>query len=151
MKRRLVLVSLSLALLGALPAAAGPATDVLSQCLVGKTTGDDQVTFMRWMFSSMALHPRMSELANIDTAKRAEIDQQTGAVFERLLTVDCRAEVIASIKEDGGAGLGQAFNTLGQAAAVSLLGAPEVAAGMQAAGMAMDEQKLNELQAEAMK
>jgi hypothetical protein len=150
MKRHLFpLIAFAAGLALAPTAAAGPYSDQLGSCLTSKASPDDHTKLMRWMFSAMSLHPAISSMANVTPDQRAEIDKTMADLFMRLLTVDCRAEAVAAIKNEGPNAIGGAFQTLGQIAGAGLMTAPEVAAGMSGLESHLDAQKLGELAQEA--
>lgn len=132
-------------------ATAGMYTDQLGTCLSTKASQDDQTLLMKWLFSAMTLHPAIQSMGSVTLTPevRAETDQAMGALFVRLLTVDCRAESVAAIKNEGPQALATAFQTLGQIAGAGLMTAPEVAAGMSGVEAHIDAAKLAELGAEA--
>jgi hypothetical protein len=109
---------------------AGVYSDDMSKCLVKSTSADDQLVFIQWVFSAMALHPGVKSMANISDEQRRELTAKTGALMIRLMTRDCRAETIAALKYEGGAAMEQSFALFGQAAMRGLMGDPQVAQGM---------------------
>lgn len=143
------LIALAAGLALAPAATAGTYTDQLGTCLTQKASQDDQTQLMRWMFAAMALHPAIQSMANVSAEQRAEIDQTMGNLFVRLLTVDCRAESVAAIKNEGPGAISMGFQTLGQMAGGGLMTAPEVAAGMSGVQSHIDAAKLEELAQEA--
>lgn len=132
-------------------ATAGMYSDQLGTCLTTKASPDDQTLLMKWMFSAMTLHPAIQSMGSISISpeQRAETDKAMGETFVRLLTVDCRAESVAAIKNEGPQSLASAFQTLGQIAGAGLMTAPEVAAGMSGVEANIDTAKLAELAQEA--
>ena len=150
MTRRIVqLIALTAGIALAPTAAAGPFGDALGGCLTTKATPEDHTKLVRWMFSAMSLHPDISSMSNVTPEQRTEIDKTMGELFMRLLTVDCRAEAVAAIKNEGPNAIATGFQTLGQIAGAGLMSAPEVAAGMSGLEANLDAQKLQELGAEA--
>lgn len=128
---------------------AGVYSDALGVCLVKSTTASDRTNLVRWVFSSIALHPDIRAMSSITVAQRADIDKTAGGLYERLLTVDCRAETIAAVKNEGSAGLEAGFNTLGQVAMRGLFSASEVTAGMAGLTANVDSAKLTTMFKEA--
>src|SRR5580692_5230588 len=80
------------------PALAGPYADDLSKCLVKSSSADDQLTLMKWIFAALSAHPAVKPLANISDSQRTEFNAKAGALFERLVTKDCRTESVAALK-----------------------------------------------------
>jgi len=148
--RRLVMAALAGALLSiASPAAAGVFTDDLAKCLVSNTHPDDQTAFAQWMFTALALHPAVQPMANISAAQRDDINRKAADLMIRLMTVDCRAQMVAAVKYEGTASIELAFNAMGQAAAMVLMQHPAVVAGLQSFGTKMDRSRLQDVLKEA--
>jgi hypothetical protein len=122
-------------------AKAGPYTDDLSKCLVASTTPDDQIAFMRWLFSTLALHPGVSNLASITADERGAIDNKAIDLYVRLMTADCRQQMISAIKYEGVGAIQNSFQLLGQVAMRGLMGNAKVAEGMKtlSAGFAKNQ------------
>lgn len=131
------------------PAQAGTYTDALGQCLVAKASTQDRTELMRWVFAALALHPDIKSLATIDDATRAQLDATTGKLFERLLTSDCRAELVVALRNEGPASVQGSFKTLGEIASGGLFASPEVAAGMSGMASHVDQQALQAVFEEA--
>ena len=109
---------------------AGPSTDALTQCLVKSTSTADHEVLTRWIFAMVTRHPSVSGLTSISDAQRADINQKAGALFTRLLTGDCGAEVKQAYKDEGEPAIESAFANLGATAMQQLMSDPKV----QAAG-----------------
>ena len=123
-------------LLCATPAYAGPYADEFSKCLVKSTTADDQIVFMQWMFSAIALHPAVSNLSSITPEQREVFNKNTAKLFVRLMATDCRQQTIDALKYEGTTAIQPAFQLFGQAAMRGLMTNASVAAGLQ--GIASD-------------
>ena len=128
---------------------AGVFADDLSRCLVNKSSDADQQVFMRWMFSAFTLDPALSHMSTITPAQRDQYTKDAGAVFSRLLLVDCRKETIAALKNEPGDAIGPAFNTLGQTTASHLFQSPEAVAQLKRLGDSFDKDGLKKLATEA--
>ena len=149
--RRFV-VSAALALSVCAPASlahAGIYTDDLSRCLVKSTTADDQNAFMVWMFTAISRHPSIKNYSNLNDAQRDQAAAKAGEMMQRLMTVDCHAETVASLKYEGSGGVSAAFEVFGAAAMRGLTTDPEVAKGMEALAQHLDESKFEALAVEA--
>ena len=110
-----------------------PAGD-LQSCVVAATGMDDRRTLVQWMFSAIALHPDLEEMALVSDVRRQEANRAMGALLERLLTVDCAAQARKAFREGGAEGaVGEAFARVGQLAGEGLFNDPLVAA--EAAGL----------------
>ena len=113
---------------------AGPYTDDLSKCLVRSTSSNDEVTFMKWMFSALALHPAISSLASITPQQRAEFQKNAAALIVRLVTADCRQQALNSVKYEGVNEMETSFSVFGQAAMRDLMTNTSVSEGMSTLG-----------------
>lgn len=130
-------------------AQAGPYTDDLSKCLVKSTTAADQTAFMVWMFSAMAAHPAVKDYATISPAQHEAIATRASALFQRLMTVDCRAESVAALKYEGASAFEASFTVFGQVAMRGLMGDPRVAEAMADINKHADAAKFEALAKEA--
>lgn len=144
-----VLAFLLFAAAATMPADAGPRSDVLAKCLLRSASEDDQIQLMRWMFSVLSLHPDIRDLAAVSDEARDEITATAAALFQRLMTVDCRTEVVESLRYEGLLAFQNSFKTLGEMAARGLLSAPDVGKAMSGLGEKFDKEKLAELMKEA--
>lgn len=150
MKPKLATALAALGLLSAAPSAsAGVYADDMARCLIKSSSADDQIVLVRWMFSTMTLHPAVGDLANISDQQRQEMSNKAAALFERLITVDCHAESVAALKYEGVAAFGSSFNTLGQIAARGLMTDPHVTQALSGLGAVVNGDRLRALMAEA--
>lgn len=131
------------------PAAAAPFTDVLSRCLVERATARDKSDMVVWMFAALGLHPDVKQYLVMTPAERERNDLRMAALFDRLLTVDCRAETVAALKYEGASALEAGFKVLGAAAATGLMAHPDVDKGTSAFAEMIDEAALEGVLAEA--
>lgn len=111
-------------------ATAGELADNLSKCLVTSTTEQDKTLLVQWMFTMMALHPQVKQLASISDERRNEVTKNTATLFQTLLTKTCREQARRAMKEEGPSTLESSFNALGQVAGSELFANPAVAAGL---------------------
>jgi hypothetical protein len=148
--RRLVLaVASCLALWTPAAAQAGVYADDLSKCLVASSSPDDQKVFILWMFSALGSHPDVKGYMTMTDAQRKSINQNTGRLFERLVTVDCRKEGVAALKYEGNSAMEAAFSVFGQVATRGLLTNPEVTKSLSGMAQAIDMAKINVMLKEA--
>ncbi|HEX7758668.1 MAG TPA: hypothetical protein VF459_04150 [Caulobacteraceae bacterium] len=110
----------------ATPAQAGVYSDNLSKCLVASSSDEDQIAFIRWIFSVMAANPKVAGYANIKPEQRTAFNKDAATLFQRLMLKDCRTETAQAIKYEGGSAIEAAFGTLGQAAMRGLMNDPKV-------------------------
>ncbi len=128
------------------PAAqAGPASDVLGQCLVAQTTGAERVMMIRWVTFAFAAHPQLGSAVTVDKGLVESTDREMAALFTALLADRCRAETEAAFDAEGQLAFQQAFMVLGQVASQELALAPEVNAAMSGFLNFLDNAKLEPL------
>ena len=137
----LALLSLGIAT----PAAAGPATDTLSTCLVQHTSPADRQVLVRWIFAAMASHPDVKDMSAVRPEVARKLNQDTGALFQELIVVRCRAETTAAFAADGQAAINGAFEVLGKVATQGLMGDPKVNAFISEMAANLDPAKLAEV------
>lgn len=109
---------------------AGEYTDRLSECLVSSTTEQDKLSLVRWMFTSMALHPAVEEIADISLSDREQANREMAELLVELLGSRCFSETRLALNNDGSFALQTSFSALGQVAATNLFSDPNVAAGL---------------------
>jgi hypothetical protein len=112
-------------------ARAGVYTDDMTKCLVKAMSPQDQSTLIQWTFSAMALHPDVHPYANITDEQRKALDQKAANLFQRMMTVDCRKEVVDAVKYEGTGSFEDAFAAMGEAAMRGLMNEPQVSKGME--------------------
>lgn len=141
--------ALTLALAVSLPAQAGIYGDDATRCLAKSATEADQLLLVQWIFSGIARHPAIEKYASITPGQRAEIDKNMSVLVTRLLSQDCRKEVVAAFKYEGGEFLEKSFSALGEIAMGGLTTNPQVGEAMGAWAKNMDEKTFDGLAAEA--
>lgn len=109
---------------------AGEYTDNLSDCLVSSTTEADKLSLVRWMFTSMALHPAVEEIADVSLSAREQANREMAELIVELLSRRCFRETRLAINNEGSLALQTSFSVLGQVAATNLFSDPNVAAGL---------------------
>ena len=106
----------------------------LQSCVVSAAGADDQRTLVQWMFSAIALHPDLSDMAQVSDERRAEAERAMGELMVRLLTVDCADQARRAFRDGSAEGaFGEAFGRVGELAGEGLFNDPRVAA--EAAGL----------------
>lgn len=130
MRRKLFALAVALA---GVPAAAtaGPYSDDLGQCMIGRMTEADRTTLVRWIVLAFASHPAISDAVTVDPAAAAPIQAAMGGMVERLLVEDCLEPARQAVKFEGQAAIGSAFELVGAIAGREASAAPEVAGIMQ--------------------
>ena len=79
-------------------------------------------------------------------AQRVAGRKAAADLFTRLLTVDCRAETVAAIKNEGELAIAQSFSVLGQVAMQSLVRDPDVKASIGQIEQDIDVNKFKALE-----
>lgn len=126
-------------------AEAGVYTDDMTKCLVKAMSPADQSVLIQWTFSAMALHPDVRPYANITDAQRKSLDQKAAGLFQRMMTVDCRKEVVDAVKYEGTGSFEGAFAAMGEAAMRGLMSEPSVNKGMEGFVEYFDKSKMEAL------
>ena len=130
-------------------ASASTTTDDMSKCLVKSASAEDRVALMRWVFLAMASSPTVKSMVNVSAEQHSEIEKKAGALIQRLMTIDCRAETIAALKHDGQSSIDTAFGALGEDATSGLFADPEVNKTLQGLTEGIDLNELGKLFKEA--
>jgi len=121
---------------------AGQLGDDLGKCMVKASSPEDQTLLTQWMFSAITLHPAVTPYVNMTDAQREDIATKTGAMVERLLSVNCRNETAAALRGEGATSLQGAFAVLTQNASRGLISDPGVAASLANLGAHIDQRKV---------
>lgn len=135
-------LALSAACLLCPQAHAGEAGEALSRCLSEATTPDDRRALVRWIFSSIAVHPDLKEFTTIDAGRRQQIESESVAVFERLIVEDCTTQTRSALLQEGTEGFQGAFKTLGELAMGGVVEDAQVQASMSRLGERIDQQRV---------
>ncbi len=109
---------------------AGPFADELGKCLVRSTSAEDKSLLARWLFTTMALHPKVRDLASVSDERRAEASKSAAQIFQNLLTKSCSSEARIAWRNEGASTFESSFNMLGQVAGQELSLDPNVAKGI---------------------
>lgn len=104
---------------------AGPIED-FSGCLVEKTTGEDRLDLIKWMYVGMSGHPTLSAMNSVTDGDKVAANKKMGALFNRLLAKDCAADFKGVYQQHGQAGIQAAFGVLGEVAMAELMQNPAV-------------------------
>lgn len=141
-KAGVLIVSLFAAMTFSKWAVAGTSSDDLTKCLVSSATVEDKKVLVRWVFSTLALHPDTAPLAAVTDAQRAEFNSKTARLFERLVTETCKTQMQTAVRNEGVAALQTSFRQFGEVATRELLSNPKVAAGLSNTASNVDPIKL---------
>lgn len=116
----------------------GAARD-LGNCLIGKSTGDDRIVLMRWLGSSMAMAPQLSDVVKVDQAAKDAIDREMAGLFLSLFGDRCGEYTKVLLENRDQAGIKAASAMLGEIAMGELLSKPEMSAALGAYQAYIDE------------
>ena len=94
-------------------------------------------------FSAIALHKDVASYVNIPIEVRTKINQDTAALYMRLLTDSCKAQTHDGYKYEGQAAVAAAFQLLGEVASQGIFGDPDVAVGMGDLTKYFDQKKID--------
>lgn len=130
-------------------ASAGVYSDDMGKCLVKSSSPEDQVMLVKWIFAAMSEHPAVKPMTKLTTDEREGYNRQAAALMQRLMTVDCRKETIAAMKNEGNSAIEAAFSLLGEVAMRGLMTDPQVQKGIEGLGKGLDEKAFKELTNEA--
>ncbi len=121
---------------------AGIYSDDLSRCLVESSSANDKALLVKWMFTSMALHPDVAAMSNVTEAQRDEVNKAAAQMFMRLMTETCLVQSKKAIQYEGAAAVEQGFNAFGQVAGKELFAHPNVAQALAGLQTHLDTKKL---------
>ena len=130
-RQRKLQITLILGLLTLSPATfAGEYSDALSDCLLSSTTEEGKLSLVKWMFTAMALHPAVAEIADVSMSAREQANREMAELLIDLLGTRCFNETRLALSNEGALALQSIFTVLGQVAATNLFTVPNVAAGL---------------------
>lgn len=121
---------------------ASETADAAATCLTDNTSGKDRKDLVRWMFLALAKHPALVTIAAASPEQDEHSNQAVGALFTRLIAVDCPKEMRALIAESGPTAIASAFEVLGKVAAQELMAHPDVASAMGKLDKYIDTEKI---------
>ncbi len=111
-------------------AISGEFSDNLSACLLSATSEEDKTSFVTWMFTAMALHPAVVEIAEVSISAREQSNREMAQLLVELLSIRCFSETQLALQNEGQLALQTSFSVLGQIAATHLFSDPNVVAGL---------------------
>jgi len=135
-------------LLAAISAEAGVYSDDMSRCLVERTSKEERMALVRWMFVAASAHPAVADIAKVGSDELDKSNKMLGELLTTLLTDRCKEESKKAVKYEGPAAIQLGFQVLGQVAGSDLFASPEVAKGMAGLEKYVDKQKLETLRTE---
>ena len=113
----------------------------LKVCLADSMTGKDRKDLARWVFTGMAAHPEIANLAHIKPADMSQVDKKMADMFVRLLTVDCKAEAKLALATQKDEAFKEAFGFLGKLAINELMSDQRVKTAFHQFSQYVDEKK----------
>lgn len=131
------------------PARAGLYQDDLSRCLVAAATPTDRTLLLRWVFASMAVNPKINDMAHISDTQAKALSVETAGIMQRFMLTDCRKQTIEAIRYEGAGAIQQAFSMLGQIAMSDLTREEATSVYMADLGNHLDKEKWEALGKEA--
>jgi hypothetical protein len=138
-------LSICVMLLAATSANAGVYGDDMSRCLVEKTTKEERIALVRWMFVAASAHPAVADIAKVGADELDKSNMVLGQLMTTLLTDRCKEQSKKAVKYEGPAAIQLGFQVLGQVAGSDLFSSPEVAKGMAGLEKYVDKKKLETL------
>lgn len=149
MKRFLMAAVAAPVLLCGSAAYAGPYSDDLGKCMVRSSTEEDRGALVRWLFSSLAVHPSVKDMATVTPQQREDADHRVADLFSRLLFTSCRKETVEAIKYEGPSAMQSAFEVFGRVSFQALASNKDVSDRMGSFTKFIDQGEMVRLAAEA--
>jgi hypothetical protein len=127
------------------PVEAGVYADDMARCLVERTTQDDRLALVRWMFSAAAAHPAVESIARVTPEQLDASNKAVAELFVKLMTETCREQTTKALRYEGPSTMQLSFQVLGQVAGNELFSSPEVAKAMSGLEKYADNSKIQAL------
>lgn len=143
MRFRLIVMAAGLLAAGAVQA--GPYTDDLSKCLVGKSTMDDHLVLIQWIYAALSRNPAVASMGTVSDVQVDKANQRMAELFTRLLTVTCKDQAKLALKFEGDFAMQQSFQQLGMIAGRDMFASPDVQKGMSGLTKYIDPKMMVEL------
>ncbi len=121
---------------------AGIYSDDLSRCLVESSTAADKSKLVKWMFTSMALHPDVTSMSSVTDLQRDASNRDAAEMFVKLMTEVCLTQAKKAIQFEGPLAIQQGFSVFGQVAGQELFTNPNVAQALAGLEKHMDNERL---------
>jgi len=142
--KKLQTIIMSLMFVFSSSASAGIYADDLSRCLVESSTEDDKIKFVKWMFTAMALHPAVKDLAKIEAGQRDTANKGMAEIMMQLISVRCLDQSKKALQYEGNIAIQSSFQLFGQIAGQELFSNPQVAGGLSGLQKHFDTKVLNQ-------
>ena len=124
--KKAIILSLLVSVTWSSLSSAGVYTDDLTKCIVAKTSPDDRITLVKWVFIAMSRHPAVASMTKVTESDTATANEAAAALFTNLMTVNCADATRSAMKYEGVAAIQSAFSVLGQVAMGDLMSDPGV-------------------------
>lgn len=105
---------------------AGIYTNEVSKCLIDSTSARDKVILVKWIFSTMSIHPTIESMSSISKIQSEKINKNFANLLTRLFTEFCHTEIKKALKYDGETALKESFGFLGEVAVEELFLHPKI-------------------------
>lgn len=128
---------------------AGIYSDDLAKCLVSHSTDAEKTAMMQWMFAAMSAHPAVAALTKVTPGQRSDFNRRFATIVQELVTVRCRTETVAALKNEGPPAFQTSFGVLGQVAMRGLMNDAAVVAQLSQLETFADERMMSDVYKEA--
>ncbi len=112
------------------------------QCLDRSASREDQLLLSKWIFAVILRHPDLRSLTSVSEAEREKLMRESAALQERLISEDCRKEMVDIIRFEGTESVRHAFGHLGTKAVKAVLSNPAVRKGIEQTTSYIDQEHL---------
>lgn len=126
-----------------IPVYAGPYTDDLSNCIVESTTPDEQMEFVKWVFSTLALHSTTHKTRPSVSQEQINAgNERTATLFMRVMTQSCKEKAKKAIQFESEFVLQTTLSLLEQVAGPEILATLDILALTSLVEKYIDVEKL---------
>lgn len=126
-----------------IPVYAGPYTDDLSNCILESTTPEEQMEFVKWVFSTRSLYSKANKTRpEISQEQINAGNEQTANLFMRVMTRSCKEKAVKAIKFESEFVLQTTLSLLEQVAGPDILTTLDIVAVTALVEKYIDVEKL---------
>lgn len=125
-------------------AIAGEHANRLSQCLVSNTTVADKQILTKWVFTTLANHPTLSDMATIAQNIRSGADREMAQLVEKFIYDKCNEQLKAAVKNEGPMAIQTSIQSYVEQTGREILQHPSIAGSIGGVASQMDAKKLFE-------
>jgi hypothetical protein len=112
------------------------------ECLDRSASPADQLLLSKWVFAVILRHPGLRSLTSVSEAERERLMRESAALIERLMSEDCRREMVDVIRYERTESVGRAFGYLGAKAVKEVFADSTVKKGMEQTTSYIDRERL---------